>query len=95
MTLTTFFALFGDQIRLWMTAKSTDDYFFGALTIAMILFSCELLVMSCVKDDFKYGMFFWFDFIATASLLQDIAWIYDGIYRALGSDPSTIDVKPG
>ena len=51
--------------------------------------------MSCVKDDFKYGLFFWLDFIATASLLQDIAWIWDGLYLAFNSDPQNVDVKPG
>lgn len=96
MTLTTFFALFGDQMRLWVTNKESDPYFFAALTIALFLFSFELLIMSCVRnDDFKYGLFFWFDFIATASLLQDIAWIWDWFYRAFNSDPTNVDVNPG
>lgn len=95
MTLTTFFALFGDQIRIWVTEKESDEYFFAALTIALVLFSLELLIMSCVKDDFKYGLFFWLDFIATASLLQDIAWISDWITEAFGMGSSSVDVIPG
>lgn len=95
MTLTTFFALFGDSFRLWHTDKETDDYFFAALTISLILFSLELVILSCVKDDFKYSLFFWLDFIATASLLQDIAWIWDWLFRLFGLETSTINVKPG
>lgn len=95
MTLTTFFALFGDQMRLWVTYKDSDNYFFAALTLALVLFSLELLIMSCVKDDFKYGLFFWFDFIATASLLQDIGWISDWISEAFGMEAQSVDVKPG
>lgn len=95
MTLTTFFALFGDQIRLGVSSKDADPYFFAALTIALILFSFELLIMSCVKDDFKYGLFFWLDFIATASLLQDIAWIWDWFFEAFNSEPTNVDVQPG
>ena len=95
MTLTTVLALFGDQIRLWITNKNADPYFFAALTIALILFSLELLIMSCVKNDFKYGLFFWLDFIATASLLQDIAWIWDWLFNAFNGDTANVDVQPG
>ena len=95
MTLTTFFALFGDQIRIWVTDKSSDVFFFAALTVALILFSLELLIMSCVKDDFKYGLFFWLDFVATASLLQDIAWISDWISEAFGFAAASVHVEPG
>ena len=95
MTLTTFFALFGDQMRLWVTFKDSDPFFFAALTIALILFSSELLIMSSVKDDFKYGLFFWMDFVATASLLQDIGWIWDSMFLLFNSPPTNVDVQPG
>ena len=84
MTLTTLFALFGDDMRMWMTTKESDDYFFYGLVISFILFSTELLINSCVVDDFKYSFFFWLDFIATLSLIPDIPWFLDFFNSILG-----------
>lgn len=80
MTIITLFALFGDDMRLWITTKEADIYFFVGFVISLILFTLELLVQSCVVDDFKYSFFFWLDFIATLSLGPDIPWIVDFIY---------------
>lgn len=74
MTLTTIFALFGDDVRLWMTNKNADPWFFGLFILSLILFSLELLIQSCVVDGFKYGFFFYLDLIATVSLVPDILW---------------------
>ena len=65
MSLTTLFALFGDDMRVWLTTAEADPYFYIFLVISFILFSLELLINSCVVDDFKYSFFFWLDFIAT------------------------------
>ena len=72
MFITTIYALFGDDIRLWFTDKNGDPYFFGFLSAAFILFSVEILVNCCVVDDYKYSFFFWLDIIATLSLISDI-----------------------
>lgn len=84
MTLTTLFALFGDDFRLWFTDKFIDPYFFGFLCGAFVLFSLEILINSCVLDDFKYSFFFWLDLVATLSLIVDIEWIFQLIYKAIG-----------
>ena len=97
MTLTTLFALIGDDMRVWLTTKETDPYFFIGLVVSFILFSLELLINSCVVDDFKYSFFFWLDFIATLSLVPDIPWFVDFLYRIMGL-PETkfgVDVMPG
>ena len=44
MTTTTFFALFGDDMRVWMTSKNTDSIFFIAFIASMFLFGVELLI---------------------------------------------------
>ena len=72
MTITTIYALFGDDCRLYFTTKEADPYFSVALIISFILFGLELLIQSCVVDDFKYSFFFWLDFIATFSVVIDI-----------------------
>ena len=97
MTLITIFALFGQDIIMWTTTKVVDPYFYSGLVVSLFLFSLELLVQSCVVDDFKYGFFFWLDFIATMSLILDITWIMDFLARMIHQDPSiySLDVKPG
>lgn len=77
MSLTTLFALFGDDFRLWFTDSSADPYFYGGLSISFLLFTIEILINSCVVDDFKFSFFFWLDLIATLSLIPDIGWIME------------------
>lgn len=84
MSIITVFALFGDDIRLWFTSKEADPYFFGGLAISFLLFTTEILINSCVVDDFKYSFFFWLDIIATLSLIPDIQWVMNFIQIALG-----------
>ncbi len=79
MSLTTIFALFGDDIRLWFTTKEADIYFDAGLVASFLLFSIEILINSCVVDDFKYSFFFWLDLIATMSLISDIGWVIEYI----------------
>jgi len=97
MTLTTLFALFGDDFRLWFFQKWVDPYFYGLLCAAFVVFGLEVLLNSCVLDDFKYSFFFWLDLVATLSLIVDIEWLTELIYRALGQDSplEAVDVHPG
>ena len=92
MTIVTIFALFGDDMRLWMTTKQEDVYFFYGLSFSFVLFSAELLVNSCVGEDFKYSFFFWLDFIATLSLIPDIAWFSNFLNRLLGFQETTFEM---
>lgn len=79
MALSTIYVLFGDDIRLWFTPKSADPYFYGGICLSLLLFTVEILINSCVVDDYKYSFFFWLDVIATLSLIPDIGWIMDFI----------------
>jgi len=57
----------------------------------------ELLINSCVVDEFKYSFFFWLDFIATISLVPDIPYFIDLLKMLIGLSPSKydVDVFPG
>jgi hypothetical protein len=79
MSITTIYALFGDDLRLWFTNQGADYYFYGGLCLSFLLFTCEILINSCVVDDFKYSFFFWLDIIATLSLIPDIGWVMEFI----------------
>ena len=83
MTLVTLFALFGDDFRLWFFGSWVDPYQYSILILCFFLFAIEILLNSCVVDDFKYSFFFWLDIVATLSLVIDIAWIIDWIEFAL------------
>ena len=77
MSLTTIYALIGDDFRLWFTTKGADVYFSGGTCIAFVLFAVEILINSCVVNEFKFTFFWWLDCIATLSLIPDIPWVID------------------
>ena len=97
MTIITIFALFGDNLRLWLTTKDADLVFFIGFIISFVLFAVELFVNSCVLHDFKYSFFFWLDFIATLSLVPDIPMFLDLLRSSLGMRALKfdVDVFPG
>jgi hypothetical protein len=86
--LVTVFALVSDDIRLWLTTKDADPYFFSGLILSFVLFLTEILLNTVVIDEFKYSFFFWLDIIATISLIPDIPWITDLIGLLVDSTPS-------
>lgn len=87
MALVTVFALVCDDIRLWITDKNADPYFYSGLLISFILFTTEILLNTVVIDEFKYSFFFWLDIIATLSLIIDITWITDILNHTLVNYP--------
>jgi hypothetical protein len=82
MTMVTLFALFGDDFRLWFCPSYIDPYFQGCLIFCLFLFTAEVLLNSCMVNDFKWSFFFWLDVVATLSLIVDIPWII-GIIEGL------------
>ena len=72
MAMTTVFTLIGDDLRLWLTNKEADPYFFAFLSLSFILFTLEIFINSCVVNDFKFSFFWLLDIIATLSLISDI-----------------------
>ena len=95
MAAVTIFALFGDDIRLWFTTKKADVWIDGALIFSLFAFTIEILVNSCVIDDFKYSFFFWLDIIATASICVDVRILSDTITALFGVSPETGDAFVG
>lgn len=77
----TVYALFGDDMRLWLTVKTADDIFFGISAAAFVLFFYELLVNSVARPGFANppSFFFWLDLLATLSLGPDIGWVWEPI----------------
>jgi hypothetical protein len=85
MAMVTIFALVGAEAKQGLFDKTADLWFNIALTMSLVLFSVEILVNSCVVDEFKYSFFFWLDIVATLSLVPDIDFIFDFLQTVLGS----------
>lgn len=92
MTLVTLWALFGNDVRLFIFSKNVDLFFFISFAVCFGLFAVELILFSVVTDDYKFGFFFWLDIVATVSLIPDIPWIYDPIIGLGGFSPETSNV---
>ena len=95
MAAVTIFALFGDDFRLWFTTKKADVWIDGALIVSLVAFTVEILVNSCVVDDFKYSFFFWLDIIATVSIMVDVKILSDTTLKLFGLQGETGDAQVG
>ena len=95
MACVTLFALFGDDFRLWFTTKKADIFIDSALIFSLIAFTAEILVNSCVVDEFKYSFFFWLDIIATCSICVDVSILWNFVGLLFGEEPESADAQMG
>lgn len=79
MGVITLYALFGDDLRLTFFKKSSDNVFYSISTFALGFFLLELLLMSISIPRYFNSFYFYLDFVATASLIFDIGWLWDMI----------------
>ncbi len=79
MTITTIYALFGDDIRMLAFSKEADEIFYYITCVSMFLFTLEIVIASICKPDYIFGFYFWLDVISTVSLITDIGWIMNSI----------------
>ena len=99
-TFITIWALFGQDIQLAATNKSTDGIFEGLTIMCLVFFTFELVATSIAKPvDYFLGFYFWLDFVATASMIFDIPQVFDAITASMGDDSdaaqSTTVLKAG
>jgi len=93
MTLTTVFALFGEDMRLYSFPKSADHYFYALFIFSLLCFATELTINSIIQEGYKWSFFFWLDLVATLSLVPDIKYFIDPVNFLLGIDTSTSSVN--
>ena len=75
MTIITFYALFGDDLRFIFLPNTVDDYWYGMTSFSCISFSLEIMVACYAKLEYPCSFFFWLDTVSTASMVFDIGWI--------------------
>jgi hypothetical protein len=79
MSLLTFYALFGDDIRLAGASRAQDEAFFDLSFVCLVMFATEILLNSIVRRDYFLRFYFWLDLIATISLFSDVGWLWNPI----------------
>ena len=83
MSAWTTWALFGDDLRMLLTDRTADNFFYVMAIIALLLFVFELALNFYSRKSWRFGFYFWLDFLATLSLIPDIGWIWDPMSAAL------------
>lgn len=91
----TIYTLFADDLRILLIPVLYDDFFFFLTTVALLLFTGEIIVSCYVKPGYFPHFFFWLDVLSTASMLFDIGWITDTVGPYIltgggGADPTSI-----
>jgi len=81
MMLLSVFALFGDDVRLWLFAKSADSTFDRLTCLTFGIFMLDQALTSWLIQDYFLSLFFLVDSVATASLLMDLTWVWE---RSIG-----------
>jgi len=79
-TLLTFYALFGDDMRLLFTDKPADQIFDIVTIATMAIFFLEVVVCSVGKAGYLFGFFFFLDMVSTVTLVLDITWVAEELF---------------
>ena len=79
MFLITLYALLGDDLRLIFAPIEGDGVFTVITSIALAMFTMELLLSSIGVEGYFNSFFFWLDALSTASLITDIQPIMDSL----------------
>ncbi|CAE7237316.1 cya [Symbiodinium natans] len=83
-TALTIYALFGDDFRLCVTHKQTDELFNVLTMIACLVFGIEIFAQSLGQEEYFLGFFFMLDFGSTVTLILDLTWVSRELFCAGG-----------
>jgi hypothetical protein len=79
MSIITIYALFSADIQA-ACLRVEVDYAFNVIQCLLVaIFTLEWILNIISKIDYPWSFFFWLDFIATVSLIQDIDWVMNPI----------------
>ena len=87
------YSLFFDDLRVLVSPKSADNYFFGISSFALVIFGVEIILQCFAVQGYLGTFFFWLDLIATMSMISDIDWIWtliDSASSGTGSNAATL-----
>ena len=79
MSILTIYALFSSDIQAAFL-RTKVDYAFNVIQCILVgIFFLEWVLNIISKVDYTWSFFFWLDFVATVSLVQDIDWVMNPI----------------
>ena len=84
MFIITFFALFGDDLRILVAPKSWDDGFNFLTVFCIICYALEIFLSSLAINGYFLSFFFWLDLVSTLSMVSDCGWMWDILVDADG-----------
>lgn len=68
--------------------------------MTFLMFCFEMVILATYMPGYlpdpasgDYGMFFWYDFLGTITIILDISWIWDPLSLALGASESVSDTS--
>ena len=68
--------------------------------MTFLMFCFEMAILATYMPGYlpdptsgDYGMFFWYDFLGTITIILDISWIWDPLSLALGASESVSDTS--
>jgi len=79
-TILTFYALFGDDMRLIFTDREADFAFDCVTVVCMTVFAMEIVVNSFGKAGYLLGFFFHLDILSTVTLVLDITVVAEACF---------------
>ena len=79
----TFYALFADDIRHFVSNKQIDQVFYFVFGLTFIFFVVDMILLIIKKrKKYFYSILFFLDLVGTFSLLLDIGWINEMFFNS-------------
>ena len=65
--------------------------------ICLIVFILEMIITFLTKENYAFGLFFWFDIISIVSIIPEVDWMILPIQKLFGFDryDQSVDAIPG
>ncbi len=75
LNICTFYALFGDNLRILFFNTHADIYFNVLVILILLLFIFEVVMYLHTEKTYLLGFYFFLDIISTFFLIFDLTWI--------------------
>jgi hypothetical protein len=93
MFAATLYGLFAPDVRLAAFPASADNAFSSMALVVVSLFLVEVAARCVVQPGYAFTFNFWLDIVSALSLLPDVQWLWDGMFRSSTSAQSIAVVR--
>lgn len=71
----TIYALFGDDVRQFISNVKIDNFFYSIMLLTFLFFCFDIYLLIQSVDKYLFSLLFILDIVGTFSLLFDLGWI--------------------